>query len=291
MAAYTYLPNPASAEDPRSPIRKWWNQLQDGSTQPSLFKRIQLLRTTLYMRYVLGGLSAVVVLHYVVLGAFPGSTYATFHNGELDRQDAVYDTTTHEVHQILDKLDPAAGQPGTFFRDSFPIRSMIAFWELAEKEVQARNLDTCNDQMGRRFIDAYHDSALPYCLPPHASADINLEHFNTSLTDPETRIWCAPVHRHSFSKWWPYPSAPCVSSHLRPVAHELRKFKAAGCDVTGDGETLTKEMGGEKFLGSYVSRVGVADAQCHSYVNRTSIIIGRQDQWNPCVPPPPPLLV
>ena len=282
MAAYSYLPNPASADDPRSPIRKWWSQLQDGSIQPSLAKRIQSLRSVLYLKFVLGGISALVVLHFVILGAFPASTYASFHNGELQRQNVIYDTTVNEVHQILDRLDPAAGQPGTFFRDSYPIRSMIAFWELAEKEVEARKLDTCGDQLGRRFIDAYHDSAMPYCLPPHSSADINLGHSNTSFPYPETRIWCAPVHRNVFSKWWPYPSAPCVSSYLRPVAHELRDFKATGCDVTGDGDTLLKEMGREKFLGSYVSKGGIANEQCQSYVNRTSLIIGRQDQWNPC---------
>jgi len=52
---------------------------------------------------------------------------------------------------------------GGFYRDAYPIRSMIKYWEIAEKEVQERGLDTCKGQLGRELIDAYIRSNVDYC--------------------------------------------------------------------------------------------------------------------------------
>jgi len=52
---------------------------------------------------------------------------------------------------------------GGFYRDAYPIRSMIEYWKIAEKEVQERGLDTCNGQLGRELIDAYIRSNVDYC--------------------------------------------------------------------------------------------------------------------------------
>jgi hypothetical protein len=44
---------------------------------------------------------------------------------------------------------------GGFYRDAYPIRSMLKYWEIAEREVKERGLDTCDGQLGRELIDAH----------------------------------------------------------------------------------------------------------------------------------------
>jgi hypothetical protein len=54
---------------------------------------------------------------------------------------------------------------GGFYRDAYPIRSMLKYWELAEREIKARGLDTCNGQLGRELIDAHIRTTVDYCHP------------------------------------------------------------------------------------------------------------------------------
>lgn len=42
---------------------------------------------------------------------------------------------------------------------------MIKYWEIAEREVRERGLDTCQGQLSRELIDAYVRSAVNYCYP------------------------------------------------------------------------------------------------------------------------------
>jgi hypothetical protein len=167
---------------------------------------------------------------------------------------------------------------------------MLAFWELAEKEAEARGVDTCHDQLGQSLIDAYYRSEVQYCVPEGVTGLQLAPVRNNSHTPhwagqpvPPTTIACAPIHRDDFSKWWPYPAAPCLSTNIRAVKGDDRKFKAAGCKVTNDGANLMTEMGNERFLGKEITRVGLDEeaAQCKLLVERTVLVIGRQDQWNP----------
>jgi hypothetical protein len=187
------------------------------------------------------------------------------------------------------KTNSTGHEKGGFRRDSYPLRTLLAFWDLAEKEVSARGLDTCNDQLGRRFIDAYHDTDLAYCTPegqtlgPLEVAAARQAGLESSTNLPSTLITCSAIQRHSFTKWWPYPAAPCISTNLRLVKGERKAFRAAGCEVTSTGATLDSEMGQEDFAGLRTTRLELGDpvAVCTETVNHTTILIGRQDQWNP----------
>jgi hypothetical protein len=55
---------------------------------------------------------------------------------------------------------------GGFYRDAYPIRNMLKYWELAEREIKERGLDTCNGQLGREFVDAHIRTTVDYCHPP-----------------------------------------------------------------------------------------------------------------------------
>jgi hypothetical protein len=55
---------------------------------------------------------------------------------------------------------------GGFYRDAYPIRYMLKYWEIAEREVKEKGLDTCNGQLGRELIDAHIRTTVDYCHPP-----------------------------------------------------------------------------------------------------------------------------
>jgi len=282
--SYQPLPTLSSPYPPR-------NADDLGSPFP-LKSSAQRSKRLLLLKYTFGLVCISVLLHYALLGAFPGSTYS--------RRFAIIQTVSdpdnklkavaEEAALVLEKLDPAVGQPGTFFRDAFPIRSMLAFWDLAEKEVASKGLDTCQGQLGRELIDAYHRHQLGFCLPQDADEQVRLapiingsdaSHWLQGDPIPPSRIWCAPVHRDEFSKWWPYPAAPCLSTNARAVQDDSRKFRAAGCVVTPEGMSLTKEMEGERFLGADLDEILPEASECNELLERTAVVIGRQDQWNP----------
>ncbi|OWZ74557.1 hypothetical protein C365_06895 [Cryptococcus neoformans Bt85] len=249
------------------------------------------------IKYALALAGGLIIIHYVVVGAFPNSKYTItfrekFTGYKAWEADEAYKAATASAENVLSHLNPSAGQPGTFFRDSFPIRSMLAFWELAEKEVAAKGLDTCNDQLGRGLVEGYHSSELAYCVPP-GEGDVfeALDTLNMSANwdvasgeqVPATRISCTPVQDNDFTKWWPYPAAPCVSTNLRTIPDESRKYRAVGCKITDKGVKLNVDMGREKFLGAQMESVDMEDerAICKERIERTTVLIGRQDQWNP----------
>jgi len=79
----------------------------------------------------------IVTIHYILVSAFPSLIYLKKYRDLWNDYDQ-HAITAIAAHAVLGKLDPSVGQPGTFFRDSFPIRMMLAFWDLAEKEVSVR---------------------------------------------------------------------------------------------------------------------------------------------------------
>lgn len=65
---------------------------------------------------------------------------------------------------------------GGFYRDAYPIRSMLRYWETAEREVRERGLDTCQGQLSRELIDAYVRSAVDYCHPVVSQKQLSAIH-------------------------------------------------------------------------------------------------------------------
>lgn len=99
----------------------------------------------------------------------------------------------------LEQLDVAAAGSasplrltgaGGFYRDAYPIRNMIKYWEIAEEDVKEKGLDTCNGQLSRELIDAYARSAINYCHPPVSPSHklLSLELMRTGLSKPKIYI-------------------------------------------------------------------------------------------------------
>jgi hypothetical protein len=155
---------------------------------------------------------------------------------------------------------PAFISNDTYYRDAFPIRSILHYLERAEAEIAARDLDTCDDKLGRSLVEAYHRTRLTYVSPSSPGG---------------SEISCAQVKSDRLSEWWPVPAAPCLSTNLRANGRELQKMDAA---VTAEGEHLWEEMRRERFVGSHL---GEWDGECGETIGRTLLVIPRQDQWNP----------
>lgn len=180
------------------------------------------------------------------------------------------------------------GHTGGFYRDPTPLKTILGFWDLAEKESKSRNLDTCWDKLGPRFIEEYHSTEMAYCLPPNTDFALAAKARNESRHphhDLPTWITCSAIHRNEFTKWWPYPAAPCLSSNMRMIEGEGRAYRAAGCEVTNDGIRLISQMAKEHFAGKDSVQVALDsdEGKCEEVVDHTVLLIHRQDQWNPCV--------
>jgi len=61
---------------------------------------------------------------------------------------------------------------GGFYRDAYPIRSMLKYWNIAEREVKERGLDTCNGQLGRELMDAHLRTTIDYCHSPVSAIEV-----------------------------------------------------------------------------------------------------------------------
>jgi hypothetical protein len=174
---------------------------------------------------------------------------------------------------------------GGFYRDAYPIRSMLRYWEIAEREVKARGLDTCNGQLGRELIDAHIRTTVDYCHTPVGPAFWWSDW--ADFQDGEehgTSVKCTAPHHDDFSRWWPHPIAPCISTNLRPVPDTYTSYHAQSCAMTEEGEKLKLEMldgdqKDQKFVGTDIQN-GDAGV-CEHILNRTILEIPRQDQWNP----------
>lgn len=262
----SYPPSSASSHD---------LQMQTPSPPYPLRRPHRSLFTAL--KYTIGASAAFLVIHHASTLIFPESKYAqTFRPTTAAPVQEAYVPSGSAHESLWAHLDPdRVGRPGTFFRDPYPIRTMLAFWDLAEEEIEARGLDTCNGQISREFIDGYHQTHFDYCLPD------GQRHFEVSQpghVENRTSVTCAAVHRNSFTNWWPYPAAPCVSSNLRTSKGD-HPFARFGCKVTDDGQSLNAEMNKERFIGTQMEETG--EGECTSWIDHTVVIIGRQDQWNP----------
>lgn len=181
---------------------------------------------------------------------------AAYEQGLADKQSIL------DIYAQREPTNASTGAgAGGFYRDSTPLRTAMSFYNLAEHEIAQRNdLELCNGQLSKPFIDAYAEQRMEYC---HGDGEIA----------------CLPMHRAEFNNWWPYPTSPCLSTGLRPVKNQQRLFRAE-CEVTEDGNKLAEEMGGERFLGVELDWDGEV-TRCNETLERTVVFIGRQDQWNP----------
>jgi hypothetical protein len=174
---------------------------------------------------------------------------------------------------------------GGFYRDAYPIRSMLKYWEIAEREVKERGLDTCNGQLGRELIDAHIRTTIDYCHPPVGPAFWKSDRADRQDGEQHgTWVKCTAPHHDEFSRWWPHPIAPCISTNLRPVSDTYTSYHTQPCALTEDGEKLKLEMldgdqKDQKFVGTDIQD-GDAGV-CERILNRTILEIPRQDQWNP----------
>lgn len=185
---------------------------------------------------------------------------------------------------------------GGFYRDMYPIRTMLKYWEIAEREVKERGLDTCDGQLSRGLIDSYVRSELDYCHPPVSFfspfplAGLIVERDGLTVDQDDdtdetaSRITCAPAFHDEFTKWWPHAISPCISSNLRPIPDTHTQYHSRSCNVTPEGESLKKEMLADdqrfiKFVGTNIEEGEAED--CIEHLNRTWIEIPRQDRWNP----------
>jgi hypothetical protein len=112
------------------------------------------------------------------------------------------------LHEDVDFEAPPIASPeyslqvtgnGGFYRDAYPIRSMIKYWEIAEKEVQEHGLDTCKGQLGRELIDAYIRSTVDYCHPAVSSR--LLVSWHTTNVNRKMRL-IKPQPSHAQRRTW-----------------------------------------------------------------------------------------
>lgn len=238
------------------------------------------------IRYTLLTCATIIIVHGVLQLVAPDHPYTSKVRTALLRPHVPDELDT--TYRIDDVSFKEAIRPGEFYRDPTPIKTLLSFWDLAEKEVENRGLDTCWGKLGRRLIDEYHSTELVYCASKdtevRAAADIRNDsrhHQGDSL--PATYMTCSAIHRNDFTRWWPYPAAPCLSSNLRMVEGGNRAYRAAGCDVTNDGIRLISQMARENFAGSDAPHVDLdsEDAKCDHVLDHTVLLVHRQDQWNP----------
>ncbi len=150
--------------------------------------------------------------------------------------------------------------------DRTPMLTARRFLELAERDVASRELNSCDGRLGRELIQAYIGSKWDYC--------------NTQVDDNPSHIDCFPVKRSSFSNWWPYPNAFCTASNLRPIPNRP-EYLEGNCKLTVEGKSLKVAMKNERFLGQYFTEVQAWPIDHQKQVNYTTLIINRQDEWNP----------
>jgi hypothetical protein len=182
---------------------------QPGSTPHARSSRLSLW---IAVRYTLIACATIIIVHALLVVVAPDHPYTTSVRSALLRPSPI-STPTWSFPDIR------GGQAGGFYRDPKPIKTILGFLDLAEREVQAKGLDTCWDKLGPRFIEEYHSTDMVYCTPESdegGSRARNQSRYRENENLP-TYITCSAIHRNEFTKWWPYPAAPCLSSNLRMV--------------------------------------------------------------------------
>lgn len=239
------------------------------------------------VRYTFIAVGTLLLIHTIALWFVPHHPHAS--TSRLPWLSSTLTLSSPKGNGTHDLLWAEGSGQGEFRRDSYPMRTILSFWDLAEKEVAVKGLDTCDDQLGRRFIDAYHETDFAYCTPggqvlgPDEVAAARRAAGGPITNLSSTLVTCSAIQRNPFTDWWPYPAAPCISANLRMVRGKSKAFRTVGCDVTSEGAKLGSEMGNEDFTGLRTTRMEPddPDAVCMEVLNHTAILIGRQDQWNP----------
>lgn len=258
---YTPLPQPGSSPHARSSRLSVWTAV----------------------RYSLIACTTILIVHALLVLVAPNHPYTTSVRSALLRPSP----SPVESRPSWSYPQSKGGLPGGFYRDPTPIKTMLGFLDLAEREVQSKGLDTCWDKLGPRFIEEYHSTEMQYCTPESdgGAAYARNQSRHRERNDLPTYITCSAIHRNEFTKWWPYPAAPCLSSNLRMVESGHREYRSAGCEVTNDGIRLISQMAKENFVGKDTTQVELdsEEGKCETVIDHTVVMIHRQDQWNPYV--------
>lgn len=202
---------------------------------------------------IAAGLSVV-----LLLGAIPS---ALRHRAQTSASPAS-DAAEHDIQST-----PTSS---SLYRDTRPLRTIEGFWGQAEAEIRERNLDTCDDKLGRSLIDAYVRTKVDYCRGAQGGSNIT----------------CVSVQADPVSEWWPVPEAPCLSQGLHAQGKTLSMVNA---NITAEGRAFASTLGHEKFAGTNLGEAEFCEGQldrtvmliCKSCVLECALMLARQDQWNP----------
>lgn len=209
--------------------------VEENAYPPSKWMRARRIDRRNIFMLVLASIGGIALLHYAALGAFPSSSYSTLYRLPPPQVEIPIPT----ISLVLND---------TYYRDAYPVRNILKFFDQAEREIAARGLDTCDDQLGRSLIEAYHRTRMDYLRPVgHGGSEIS----------------CTPVQHDNFSDWWPVPASPCVSFGLR--ANE-RTFMQIEANITDEGIQLDDEMKSETFVGSHLEEW---KGDCKEQIERT----------------------
>lgn len=218
----------------------------------------------------------------------------------------VADEVTEEVEEggeeklSAETLKGLAELPrGPYVKDVYPIRTMRAFLELAELEIKRAGVDTCRDRLSVPLIrewaktgkaackSSHHGSELRSSITPgdaevtgthvpqardagQASKEVEREVKAETHLEPGS-ITCFNPKDGRGSSWWAMGSYPCISTGLQTSGNASRFATPLEC-------TLPRSRDKYALANLLDDRT---ETQCKDWVNVTTFVVHRRDEWNP----------
>lgn len=216
--------------------------------------------------------------------------------GEGGANEGEEDGLSAETLKVLAELPR-----GPYVKDTYPIRTMRAFLDLAELEIKRAGVDTCRDRLGVPLIREWAQTGKTTCKSSHhglelrssitpADAEVTGTHGQTrdaarlaverseeKREVPETHklepgsITCFNPKDGRGASWWAMGSYPCISAGLQTSGNASRFATPLDC-------TLPRSR--EKYALANLLH-DHTDTQCKDWVNVTTFIVHRRDEWNP----------
>lgn len=199
---------------------------------------------------------------------------------------------------------------GPLVQDVYPVRTMRAFLELAELEIRRAGADTCRDRLGAPLVRDWAATGRRVCRPAGREAELR-----SSITTPDSEstlafdldsgrarraeaisarrrsdaasvesreqkethelepgsITCFNPKDGRGSSWWAMGSYPCVSTGLQTSGNASRFATPLDCTLprSRDQYALANVLDGGQAV------------QCAEWVNTTTLLVHRRDEWNP----------
>lgn len=205
------------------------------------------------------------------------------------------DRLSAETLQILGSLPR-----GAYVKDMYPIRTMRAFLELAELEIKRAGVDTCRDRLGVPLITEWAKTGKAACRAPERGTGTELRSSITpadsEVTGTQARqgrdlarraistrseeerdpreqgsITCLNPKDGRGSSWWAMGSYPCLSTGLQTWGNASRFATPLDC-------TLPRSRDKYALANLLDDR---SEVQCKEWVNTTTFLVHRRDEWNP----------